>query len=163
MFTILKPRYVECVLIFSILQYETSCFLTSFSQNTFLNTFIYFWLCWVFVASCGISVVAESGNYSSCSMLASHCSGFSCCRAQALEHSGLSSYGEWNQQLRLSGSRVWAQYLAHMLIIASFMACGILLDQGLNWCPCIARWTVNHWTTREAPKPSFFKLQLISC
>ena len=158
MFNNLKPRHVECVLIFSILQYETSCFLTSFSQTLF--KILYFWLCWVFVASCGISVVAESGSCSSCAMLASHCSGFSCCRAQAMEHSGLSSYGEWNEQLWLSGSRVWAQYLAHTL--SCLMACGILLGQGLNWCPCIARWNVNHWTTREAPRPSFFKLQLIS-
>ena len=27
-------------------------------------------------------------------------------------------------------------------------ACGIFPDQRLNWCPCVARQTLNHWTTR---------------
>ena len=33
----------------------------------FFNLFIlftYFWLCWVFVAACGLSLVAASGGYS---------------------------------------------------------------------------------------------------
>ena len=34
--------------------------------------FIYFWLCWVFVAVCGLSLVAASGGYSSL-----RCAGFS--------------------------------------------------------------------------------------
>ena len=42
----------------------------------FINLFIlfiyYFWLCWVFVAVCGLSLVAESGGYSSL-----RCTGFS--------------------------------------------------------------------------------------
>ena len=29
-----------------------------------INLFIYFWLCWVFVAACGLSLVAASGGYS---------------------------------------------------------------------------------------------------
>ena len=38
-----------------------------------------FWLCWVFVAARGYSLVAVSrGFLSSCSEWASHCSGFSC-------------------------------------------------------------------------------------
>ena len=28
--------------------------------------------------------------------------------------------------------------------------------QGSNPCPCIGRWTLNHWTTREAQKPINF-------
>ena len=28
-------------------------------------------------------------------------------------------------------------------------ACGIFLDQELNPIPCIGRWILNHWTTRE--------------
>ena len=31
----------------------------------FLCLFIYFWLCWVFVAACRLSPVAASGGYSS--------------------------------------------------------------------------------------------------
>ena len=56
---------------------------------------IYFWLCWVFVAAHGLFVVV-SGDYSSCRVWASHYSGSSCCRAQALR--------AWAQQLWLVGS-----------------------------------------------------------
>ena len=47
----------------------------------FLNLFlfIYFWRHWVFVAACGLSLVAVSGGYSSL-----QCIGFSCCGARAL-------------------------------------------------------------------------------
>ena len=42
-----------------------------------------------------------------CSGWASHCSGFSCCRAQAL--GGWASVGfTWAQQVQLIGSRAWA-------------------------------------------------------
>ena len=41
--------------------------------------FIYFWLCWVFVAVHGLSLVAVSRGYSSL-----WCEGISCCRAWAL-------------------------------------------------------------------------------
>ena len=57
--------------------------LTKEDRNIFF-LFIYFWLRWVFVAACGHSLVAASRGYSSCGARASHCSGFSCCRAQAL-------------------------------------------------------------------------------
>ena len=29
-----------------------------------INLFTYFWLCWVFVAACGLSLVVASGGYS---------------------------------------------------------------------------------------------------
>ena len=51
---------------------------------TFNYLFIYFWLCWVFVAACGLSLVASSRDHSSCSVQASHCGGFSCWEAWAL-------------------------------------------------------------------------------
>ena len=45
----------------------------------------YFWLCWVFVAACWLSLGAVSGDYSlvaaHCGLF--HCSGFSGCGAQA--------------------------------------------------------------------------------
>ena len=54
-------------------------------NNIFKNSlFIYcFWLCWIFVAACWLSLIAETQGYSSWWTWASHCSGFSCCRAQA--------------------------------------------------------------------------------
>ena len=45
-------------------------FISFFFNNFYL--FIYFWLCWVFVAACGLSLVEASGGYSSL-----RCVGFS--------------------------------------------------------------------------------------
>ena len=47
-----------------------------------INLFIYFWLCGVFVAAHGLSLVV--GATLCCGARAFHCSGFSCCRARAL-------------------------------------------------------------------------------
>ena len=53
--------------------------------NDLKKLFIYFWLRWVFIAACGLSLVVASGGYSSLRCVGvSHCSGFSCCRAWAL-------------------------------------------------------------------------------
>ena len=62
-----------------------------------LNTFI--WLCWVLTAVLGVSLVAGSGAY--CLVWASHCSGFSCCRAP-LGLWGFSGFGLWALEHRLS-------------------------------------------------------------
>ena len=54
------------------------------------TVFIYFWLCWVFIATRGLSLVAASGVYLHCGARASHSLWeekslhFSCFRAQAL-------------------------------------------------------------------------------
>ena len=45
---------------------------------------MYVWLCWVFVAARGLSLVAASGATLRCGAWASHCGGFSCCGAQAV-------------------------------------------------------------------------------
>ena len=78
------------------------CFV--FLINLFIY-FIYFWLRWVFVAACGLSLVVVSGGCSSlwCAGFSlrwllllrstgSRCAGFSSCCLQALEHR-LSSCG----------------------------------------------------------------------
>ena len=49
------------------------------------NFLIYFWLHWVFVAARWLSLVVQAGAILYCSVQASHCGGFSCCRAPALE------------------------------------------------------------------------------
>ena len=50
----------------------------------FIYLFIYFWLHCVFVAERGLSLAAASGGaILCCGARASHCSGFSCCRARA--------------------------------------------------------------------------------
>ena len=45
---------------------------TNFKKFISLVTLFYFWLCWVFVASLGLSLVAASGGFSSL-----RCAGFS--------------------------------------------------------------------------------------
>ena len=62
----------------------------------FLNKFIYFfWLCWVFIAARGLSLVAASGGYS---LL--RCAGFSLqwlllLQSMGSRHAGFSSCGTW--------------------------------------------------------------------
>ena len=62
--------------------------------------FIYFisWLCWIFVALCGLSLVAVSWNYS-----ALCCSGFSLW---------------WLLLLRRTGSRAWVQEMRRIGLVA---------------------------------------------
>ena len=78
-----------------------------FLINLFYLFIYYFWLCWVFVAAFGLSLVAASGGYFSlqCSGFAlqwllllrstgSRCVGFSSCGSRALERR-LSSCDPW--------------------------------------------------------------------
>ena len=76
----------------------------------FINLFyfIYFWLRWVFIAACGLSLAAWSRGYPSLRVWDSHCTGFSCgARALGAQASvvvvlGLSSCGSWALEHRLS-------------------------------------------------------------
>ena len=70
-------------------------FLKMFSG--FIYLFIYFWLCWVFVAVRGLSLVAASGGYSSL-----RCTGFSLrwlllLWSTGCRRGGFSSCGTWAQ------------------------------------------------------------------
>ena len=57
-----------------------------------------FWLHWVFLAACRLSLVVESRSYSLVTVhWASHCGGFSFCRVWALRLTGFSSRGAWAQ------------------------------------------------------------------
>ena len=71
----------------------------------FSNFFIYFWLCWNFAAARGLfSSCGEQGVgglLSCCGAWASHCSDFSCCKAQTLGTWGLSSCGSEALEHRL--------------------------------------------------------------
>ena len=80
-----------------------------FLKNLFIILFIYFWLCWVFVAAHGLSLMRRAGFTLQCSVRASHCSGFSCCgvwalraRASVVVAHGLSSCGLRALEHRLS-------------------------------------------------------------
>ena len=86
----------------------------------FVFVLIYFWLHWVFVAAHGLSLVAASGGYFSLWCMASHCSGFSCCGAQALSARASVVVAHW---------------------LSCSMACGIFPDQGSN--PCLLHWQAD--------------------
>ena len=66
-----------------------------------------------------------------CGARASHCSGFSCCRAQAL---GMQASVVAARGLQSAGSVV----VAHGLSCST--ACGIFPDQGSNLCPLCSVW-----------------------
>ena len=91
-------------------------------KNVF-NSFTY-----VFIFGCAgssflhelFSSYGEQGLLSGCSVSVC-CDGFSCCRTQALGHTGFSSCSPWAHQLWLPGSGAQAR--------------GIFLNQGSNLCP----------------------------
>ena len=83
----------------------------------FFNIFyiIYFWLCWVFIAAHGLSLVWTVGATLHCSVRASHHGGFSCYRTWALGMWSsvvvarrLSSCGSWALECGLSSCGTWA-------------------------------------------------------
>ena len=116
---------------------------------SFLSLFIYV-LCfmfYLFIFGCtgssllhvGFLELRLVGATLHCGARASHCRGFSCCRAWALGAQasvvvahGLSSCGSWALERRLSG-------VMHRLCCS--VACGIFLDQGSN--PCPLHWQVD--------------------
>ena len=93
---------------------------------------------WVFVTVRGLSLVVESRAPSLVVVWASHCSGFSCCRAQALgpmgsvitvSNQGLSSYG--------TGASCPLRYV------------GSSQTRTQTGVPCIGRQILYHWTIRK--------------
>ena len=99
----------------------------------FINLFIYFWLCWVFVSVRGLSVVAASGDHSS-----SWCAGLLISRPLLL----------WSTGSRHAGSVV----VAHGPSCSA--ACGIFPDQGSN--PCPLHWQAHSQPLRHEGSPCLF-------
>ena len=100
------------------------CLLADEAEHFFrgLQTIIYLFFFlqhWAFLAFlCRLSPVAASEGYSSCGARASHCGGFSCCRAQAL--------GAWASAvaaLKLRSCGVW------VLGRSGFNSCGIQAEK----------------------------------
>ena len=84
------------------------------------NNFIY-WLCWVFIAAGLFSICGKWGLLFNCGTQASHCSGFSCCWAQALGHTGFSSgvhVSFWTSVLDFVGDKYpRVEFLGHMAVL----------------------------------------------
>ena len=58
------------------------------------------------------------------------------------------------QQFQLTCSRAQAQYLCSTGLVAPwYVRSSETMDQ--THVPSVARWILNHWTTREAPKRSY--------
>ena len=101
------------------------------------NNNLYLFLAVLSLRCCMSFYLVAMSRGHSCVAWASHCGGFSCCRAQALERSGFRSCGECAQELWLPGSRATGSIVvAHGLNYS--VACGSLPDQGSN--PCLLRW-----------------------
>ena len=99
--------------------------------------FYFFWLRWVLVVSRGLFVSAR-WLLSSCGLqvfsLQLWCTGSRACGLCSLRH---------------AGSLVEACGLSFPA------ACGILVPRPGNKPPCIGRWILYHWTTREVPIASY--------
>ena len=82
------------------------------------------------------------GLFSSCTALVSHCGGFSCSRAWALEQLG---FGGASVVVARGLSSCGFRALEHSPVVAvhglSPAACGICLRQGLN--PCLLHWQAD--------------------
>ena len=98
---------------------------THYLVITLIISFIYFWLCWVFVAVWAFSSCSEQGWLHFCACVF-HCSGFSCCGARTGSRAcGFSSHGSW-------ASGAPALWLACGLGWSETR--GIFLNQGSNLC-----------------------------
>ena len=95
-----------------------------------LFNFVYFWLCWVFVAARGLSLVSESRGYS----LAVVCGLLTAVSSLVA-----------GQASGVCNSAVVAKGLADPRFVRSSQT----RDQ--TGVPCIGRQIPNYWTTREAP------------
>ena len=121
------------------------CFLLFFYMTVlFKINVIYVWLHWVFVALCGLSLVAL------------HCRpwllivvALSCCGAQALGCLGFSNCCTRAQWSQLVGSRVRAQKLWRTGLVAPWQ---VESSRTRDWTcvPCIGRQILIHCTAREA-------------
>ena len=96
---------------FELLSLPLCCFGDKAASTFFLYKFIlfiYFWPRWVFVAVCGLSLVATSGGYSSL-----RCAGFSLwwlllLRSTGSRSAGFSSCGSQALERRLTSCGAWA-------------------------------------------------------
>ena len=120
----------------------------------------FFQLCWVFIAACRLfSSCSEWWLLSSCSAQASHCSGFSCCGAQALRARASVVAGS---RLRSCGLRALEHRLRSPGARPSCsVACRIFPEEGLNLCPLIGRQILIHCATREVLMVYFDALQIL--
>ena len=130
-----------------------SFFLKQVFKKNYL--FIYFWLHWVFVAACGLSLVVAGRVYALV-----WCAGFSLqwllfLWSMGSRHVGFSSFGTWAQQFWLMGPRVQAQQLWRTGLVVPRHV-GSSRTRARTCVSCIGRQILNHCTTREVPVYLFY-------
>ncbi|XDA74483.1 hypothetical protein R6Z07M_004699 [Ovis aries] len=102
---------------------------------SFFKIYLFIFGCAGSCATCSLSLVAASGDYSA-AVWAPHWGWLLSAWTSVVVVPGL-----WS-----TGSVVVAHRLSYPL------ACGIFLDQGSSCILCTGRRILNHWTTREAPE-----------
>ena len=80
--------------------------------------FINFWLDWGFVAALGLSLLAEVGATLCCGTQAFSLWWLLLSQSIGSRHAGFRSWGTQAQQLELSGSRAWVQWLGNTGLVA---------------------------------------------
>ena len=94
-------------------------------------------------SSQAFSSCSEQGLLSRYGAWASHHGGSSGCRPQALGYESFHSCSTWAQQLWQAGSVA----LQHV---------GSSWTRDQTHVPCIDRWILNHWTTKNVPEMLFW-------
>ena len=137
----------------------------SYCFQTFIYLFFISNLFYLFIFGCvgssllctGFLYLHRAGATLNCGVWASHCSGFSCCRARAVgvrasvvAARGLSRCGSQALERRLSSCGARLRYSA---------ACGIFRTRARTCVPCLGRWILNHCATWEAPVARHLKLK----
>ena len=114
--------------------YFVSCSLAEFTYKFFFLGGLH----WVFVAACGLSVVAASRGYSSL-----QCVGFSLWWLLLL-------WGTGSRSADFSSCGAWAQQSWHTGLVAPWHV-GSSWTRDRSCVPCIGKQILNHCATREVP------------
>ena len=125
--------------VFPFLHTLSSIYCLQTWKNNFIHVF-YFWLCWVLVHEF-FSGWGKRELLCSRSAWASHCSGCSCCRAQAV---GARAPVVAAPGLHSTGSVV----VVYGLVALQHVQSSLARDRTRG--SCIDRQILYHWTTREA-------------
>ena len=101
---------------------------------------------WAFVTAGAFPSLREQGLLSSLGARASHCSSFSCCRAQPPGHVGAAAAAPW---------------LSSRTALSCCTTCGILPDQG--WNPCLLHWQADAFPLSHQGSPGHISPTASSC
>ena len=118
-------------------------------SSVHFNERIHRWLCWVFLAFRGLSLVVASGELLLISVhRPSHCSSFSC-RARAL---GIQASVVVGQKLSSFSGRAWELWLSGL---AASQRVGSSWTKDQTRVPCAGRRILIHCVTRDVTRPIF--------